>query len=104
MAGTRPSGPVAREEEQFREFRRQVERARAQGEIALGMTIAAAGRQDPMWAAWLLERQFPERWARPSQRTLVEPREDEESSVEPEDDPLREVIELADERKKRRRG
>jgi len=88
------------EDQQFREFREQVERARAQGEIFLGMTIAAAGRHDPAWAAWMLERQYPERWARASQRALVEP---ETEDVQPEEDPLREVIELAQERRKRRR-
>jgi hypothetical protein len=88
------------EDEPFRVFREQVEKARAQGEIALGMTLAAAGRHDPAWAAWLLERQFPERWARASQRQLVD--KDEEEKVQPETDPLREVIELANERRKRR--
>ena len=90
------------ENEEFREFRRRIDQARAQGEVALGMTLAAAGRRDPNWAAWLLERQYPERWARASQRTLVEV--DEEEKVEAENDPLREVIELAKERKRRRRG
>jgi hypothetical protein len=85
----------------FRDLREKTERARAEGEVALGLTLAQAGRHDPQVAMWLLERQFPERWARVSQREMAEPGE---QVVEPETDPFGEVLQLAEERRKRRSG
>lgn len=48
----------------YREFREQVERARAEAETILVAQIQKAARAGSYRAAsWLLERRFPERWA-----------------------------------------
>lgn len=51
-------------DEPYREFRQRIERARDEGEARNVTTIAVAARKDWRAAAWLLERQQPERWAR----------------------------------------
>ena len=54
------------------ELRDRVERARAQSEAVLVVRIArAAERGSWRAAAWLLERRYPERWARPADRPLA---------------------------------
>ncbi len=55
-------------DEPFREFRRRVDNARAEGEQASVALIRRAGVTDWKAVAWLLERQFPERWAGPRSR------------------------------------
>jgi hypothetical protein len=52
----------------FREFRAKVERARAEGESRNVALIARAAAKDWKAAAWMLERQFPDRWAGPRGR------------------------------------
>lgn len=62
----------------FRDFRDRVEQARAEGETRNVTLVAAAANKDWKAAAWLLERQFPDRWAGPRGRAL-------ESSIHPDD-------------------
>jgi hypothetical protein len=52
----------------YRELHTAVVRARAEGEARHVAIIAAAARENWQAAAWLLERGYPERWARLSQR------------------------------------
>jgi transposase len=74
----------------YRAFRSRVEQARAEGETRNVALIAQAAAQNWQAAAWLLERQFPERWARVSQRT-----ERDEPAPAAAPDPFAEVDELA---------
>jgi hypothetical protein len=46
----------------------QVGAARAEGEVRGITQIARAATENWQAAAWLLERQYPERWGRPAQR------------------------------------
>jgi hypothetical protein len=70
------------------ELRDRVERARAESEVVLVIRIArAAERGSWQAAAWLLERQWPERWARPAHRPP--------ESEPPLEDPFADVIALA---------
>lgn len=55
----------------YRAFKAAVESARAEGEQHLVRRVAQAGRDDWRAAAWLLERQYPERWAKPSDRRTL---------------------------------
>lgn len=50
------------------ELLEQVGQASAEGEAANVARIAAAARDNWQAAAWLLERQFPQRWGRPALR------------------------------------
>lgn len=59
-----PEGAKA-ENAPYRAFRARIERARAQGETRAVTLIATAASKDWKAAAWMLERQFPERWAGP---------------------------------------
>lgn len=72
----------------FRVFREAIDTARAEGEAVLAATIAKAAPDHWQAAAFLLERMYPERWARVSQR-----KEDESES--PPADPFAEFDELA---------
>ena len=81
-------------DEPFRRFRAEVEKARAESEARSVAVIANAAPKNWQAAAWLLERRWPERWARVSQR--AEP----EAPVTRPADPFAEVDELA----QRRRG
>lgn len=60
----------------YREFAAAVEQAQAEAEARLVVLISRAGAKSWQAAAWLLERQHPERWGRPSERT----RDDDRSS------------------------
>jgi hypothetical protein len=89
-------------DEPYRELRERVEQARAEGEARNVARIAAAAVEDWRAAAWLLERQYPDRWGRPS--TRVRPAELEPAPIEEEleaEDPFREVDELAEARRRR---
>jgi hypothetical protein len=82
-------------DELYRDFRERMDRARAEGEARNVALIAAAGPDNWQAAAWMLERSYPERWARPSQR---EKPETPETPVKP-NDPFAEVDELAERRR-----
>ena len=77
--------------EPFKSFRVDCDRAEAEAESRAVAIIANAARDSWQAAAWLLERQHPERWARVSQR------KEAEQLKEPEQphDPFSEVDELA---------
>lgn len=89
-------GERARAGSRARELHVRVERARAQSEAGLIARIAAAAGTGS-WgaAAWLLERRFPERWAKGYEQSeaMAPPLDDDDR------DPLAEIIDLA----KRRR-
>lgn len=84
-------------------LRERVERARAEGE-AHNVAIIAREARGGNWqaAAWMLERQWPERWARPSQREAYIDRL-ADVPVRPDDDPFSELDELAAARRRRQR-
>jgi transposase len=90
------------EDEAFREFRERVEQARAEGEVRNVAQIARAASESWQAAAWLLERQYPERWGRPSSPQRQEA-EDADVATAADDDPFREVDELAERRRSRSR-
>jgi transposase len=54
----------AKKDEAYRKFRERIEKARAEGEARNVTVVAAAAAEDWKAAAWMLERQFPERWGR----------------------------------------
>jgi len=93
------SGKAA--DEPYRSFRERVEVARAEGEAVLAAEIAKAARSSWAAAAWLLERQYPERWGRVSVRVREEAAPPE-PVVNTDDftDPFAEVDELAQRRRK----
>jgi hypothetical protein len=81
----------------YRDFRSTIEKARAEGETTLVLRVASDATRNAESAKWLLERSFPERWARISQRE-----KDEHAPVpDVDDDPFREVDELAEQRLRR---
>jgi hypothetical protein len=89
------------EDAPYRDFRERVEQARAEGEVRNVTHIASAARESWQAAAWLLERQYPERWGRPSSPQRQEaPAED--APREAEFDPFAEVDELAERRRQTR--
>jgi hypothetical protein len=51
-----------------RAFRRAVERARGEAEVVLVALMRRQASSSWRAAAWLLERQYPERWALPADR------------------------------------
>jgi hypothetical protein len=67
----------------------------ALAEQRLVAVIAAGARSNWRAAAWLLERQYPERWGRDRAKGLT-------AETGGEDDPFREVDELAEARRRRR--
>lgn len=92
-----PAGTEARHEV-HRRFRSRVEAARAENEARNVALIARAASENWQAAAWLLERTYPERWARPSQRGDQGPGE---APAPVKDDPFGEVDELAARRRHR---
>lgn len=78
----------------YRGFRERVEEARALGEVALVREVQQAARENWQAAAWMLERSYPERWARLSQR----PQAEDPAPAEKPADPFDEVDELAQRR------
>lgn len=95
-----PDGEDA-EDERFRQFRQAVEEAQSIGEARLVNLIRAEASNDPRLAAWMLERKFPERWARASQRAggaSAETAVSEEEAF----NPFAEVDDLAEARARRR--
>lgn len=84
-------GDDARPDSPYAQFRAAVEQARAEAEATLVTRIAKAAANGS-WpaAAWLLERGSPERWAKVSERRLLDDDETPAGS-----DPFAEVDELA---------
>ena len=95
------AGEKARKGTHTRELRDRVERARAESESVLVARIgAAAAKGSWQAAAWLLERRWPERWMKPTERPLPEastPAAQDERDLD--QDPFADVVDLA----KRRR-
>ncbi|HEU0194118.1 MAG TPA: hypothetical protein VFQ71_07955 [Gaiellales bacterium] len=88
----------------YRSFRKEVEQARAMGEVRHVAAIASAARKSWQAAAWLLERQYPDRWGRTPMRIRESLPPELPATVEPEPtapDPFAEIDELAE---RRRRG
>jgi hypothetical protein len=87
-----------------RELRDRIERARAEGEARNVALIAKAATDSWQAAAWLLERQHPERWAR-RPREVAPPAaavtETPPAGGAPRSDPFSEVDDLAARRRAR---
>lgn len=81
----------------FRRFRERVEQARAECEARNVALITQAATQNWQAAAWLLERSYPERWARPSQRGDLAPTAEPAAPA----DAFSEVDDLASRRRNR---
>jgi hypothetical protein len=83
-------------------LRERVELAKAEGEARNVAAIAAAARENWQAAAWLLERQYPDRWGRSSVRMRDTPEDAEqvERTADP-NDPFAEVDQLAEMRRRR---
>lgn len=74
----------------YRDFATRVERALSEGEARNVTLVASAATENWQAAAWMLERRWPERWAR------VNLREKDERPAQPDPaDPFAEVDELA---------
>jgi hypothetical protein len=86
-------------DEPYRSFRQSVEQARADAETRNIAIVATAAATNWQAAAWLLERTYPDRWARISQRNLAGAVN--EPPARP-DDPFAEVDELAAARRRYR--
>lgn len=69
----------AKEDAPYRELREAVEQARAEAEARHVALIAKASARSWQAAAWLLERQYPERWGKPSDRNRKPNQEQQES-------------------------
>jgi hypothetical protein len=86
----------------YRELRELCETARAEGEARNVAHIATAARESWQAAAWLLERQHPDRWGRVSVRLREELNEEaREPAAAADDDPFAEVDQLAERRAQR---
>jgi transposase len=79
----------------FRKLRETIDGARADAEARNVAIIANAARDHWQAAAWLLERQYPERWARASQRGQATSKPETATKS----DPLAELDELATRRR-----
>lgn len=86
----------APEDEGYRAFAAQVDQARGEAETRNIAIVAQAAQGDWKAAAWMLERGWPERWSRPSQRAGF----DTPAAPDPLD-PFAEVDELAARRRVR---
>lgn len=90
----------------FVDFRERVEEALALGEARNVALIAKAAPDNWQAAAWLLERQYPQRWGRVSTQLRRELDESELARQAAERrgvDPFAEVDELAEKRQQRSR-
>jgi len=85
----------------YRTFRERMEQAHAEGEAVLAAEIAKAARSHWAAAAWILERQYPERWGRVSVRVREEAPAPEPTVTDDPTDPFAEVDELAQRRRQR---
>ena len=102
MQRGRSSAPV---DAPYRELRDRIERARAQAE-ARHVAIVTRAAIDGNWqaSAWMLEREFPDRWGRVSVRVRDDAPPPVEIEQPDEDDPFAEVDELAARRAVARAG
>jgi hypothetical protein len=85
-------------DEPFRRFRMQMETARAKGQATLVVIVRNEANRDPTTARWLLERGWPEQWARPLQREQAA--ELTEVPAVDRSDPFGELDELAARRRR----
>ena len=83
-------------EQPYADFRQRVERARAQAE-ARHVAVVTRAAIDGNWqaSAWMLEREWPDRWGRVSVRMREDVAPQPEAPEDDQDDPGREVDELA---------
>ena len=97
-------GERARAGSPARDLRDRVERARAEGETVLVARIAgAASKGSWQAAAWLLERRFPERWMKPTERPLPDGAAAPAPAADDRDidkDPFADVVDLAQRRRR----
>lgn len=94
------TGEKARAGTQARDLFDRVGRARAESETVLVARIAGAANKGS-WqaAAWLLERRFPERWMKPTERPLPDtPAQPEPAAAD--EDPFADVVSLAQRRRR----
>jgi hypothetical protein len=73
----------------YKDFHDRVDHAKAEGEARNVALVAKAASTSWQAAAWMLERQYPERWGRPSQRAEEPPTKSGPA------DPFAELDELA---------
>lgn len=95
-------GETARAGSPARDLRDRIERARAESETVLVARIGqAASKGSWQAAAWLLERRWPERWMKPTERPLsdVAAAAASDDDRELDQDPFADVVDLT----KRRR-
>lgn len=86
----------------FREFRERVDKARAEGEARNVALVAKAATRSWQAAAWLLERQYPDRWGRPSMRQeKPDGNSDNDDAKGSPEDPFAFADELAERRRVR---
>jgi hypothetical protein len=85
------------DDEPYRRFRDRLAVEEAKGEARLITLVQAAAAEAWQAAVWLLERRYPARWARISQRTP----DGDERPADPTD-PFMEVDELARRRQRHR--
>ena len=88
------------EDAAYADLRERVQLARSESEARNVAIIATAARESWQAAAWLLERQYPDRWGRPSVRMRDDITPEAAALPEP-DDVFTEVDELAAARRKR---
>jgi len=84
----------------YRELRERVENALAQAEARHVAAISAAARTNWQASAWWLERMYPDRWGKTSVRLRDEAPAEPTVAPPDEDDPFREVDELAERRRR----
>ena len=89
------------EDAEFKLLRDRVDQARAQGEARAVAQIAQAAATSWQAAAWLLERQYPDRWGRVSVRYRDDEAAPSPEQPAPDSDPFSEVDELAEKRRRR---
>jgi transposase len=94
-------GEKARAGTAARELRDRVERARAESESVLVARIGqAAAKGSWQAAAWLLERRWPERWMKPTERPIGDvPAAAAADERDLDQDPFADVVDLAQRRR-----
>ncbi len=67
---------LGRKKGPYRDFRRAVQRAKAQAEMRDVLIIGKASQKFWQAAAWRLERRYPHRWGRSNRDKAVEAKKD----------------------------